>query len=229
MRIRALGSPPAPPPAALPTTPILHSASKMEEPSTVTKVPTTPGRAAPRSPVIVPGTTAQDLLNNVMATKRGPVDVSRQQRSPTSSSIQPQFPFGLGPNAPPSIWSMSLDHPSSPHLQSSPSLSATSPGHRQAMSLSSGTPQQVPQLPFQTSYTLSGPMTQYAERWQSQWQNPKFIDPAIVSSASPSQPTPHYGGLTPYQGFSNGHTQQYIPPGQHQKSSSTSRAWGVHG
>ncbi|KAF8553486.1 hypothetical protein OG21DRAFT_1243435 [Imleria badia] len=132
-----------------------------------------------------------------MGTKRGVVDVSRPQR------IQPQFPFGLGPNAPPSIWSTSLDQ-----FESSQSLSAVGPGHRPSTSLSLGTP-------LAASYTLSSPMTQSTEHRQSQWQNSNnvsFIDPAIVSAVTPSQPTTHYGGPTSYQGFSNGDTQQYIPP-----------------
>ena len=281
-RIRSLGSPPAPVPGPLPTTPILYNATKTDESPNTTKAPnlTTPGRTAPRSPVVVPGTTAQDLLNNVMGAKRGAlVDVSRPQRPPTSSTITPQFPFGLGRNAPPSIWSTSLDQGSfsplnspsmglrsdanvgqafpspnlphawspqlestqagrqlapqpPPHFQSPQSLSAVSPGHHQSVSLSSGMPQHVPQPPFQASYSLSSPMTQFAEHRQSQWQNSSnvsFIDPAIVSAATPSQLTPHYGGRTSYQGFSNGHTQQYIRPGQHHKSPSTSRTWGSHG
>lgn len=280
-RIRALGSPPAPVPGALPTTPILHSTTKTDQLPIVTKASseTIPGRTAPRSPVIVPSTTAQDLLNNVMGTKRGAADVSRPQRPPTSSTIPPQFPFGLGRNAPPSIWSTSLDQGSSsplnspsmglrsdvnvgqtfpatnlqhawspqlestqairqlapqpsPHFQSSQSLSAVSPGHHQSVSLSLGMPQHVPQPSFQASYSLSSPMTQFTEHRQSHWQNSNnvsFIDPAIVSAATPSQLTAHYGGPTSYQGFSNGHTQQYIRPGQHQKSPSTSRTWGSHG
>lgn len=250
------------------------AAIRREEPSTVPSA-TTPGRTASRSQVIVPGTTAQDLLDNVMGTKRGAVDTSRPPRPPI---IQPQFPFGLGPNAPPSIWSTSLDQGSStplnsssiglrsdvnmgqlfpspslqhawspqfestqagrqlaaqpsPHLHSSPSVLAVGPGYRQSMSLSLGTPQHVPQPPFQASYTLSGPMTQFTEHRQSQWQNSNnvsFVDPSIVSTATPSQPTTHYGGPTSYQGFSNGHTQQYIRPSQHHKSP-TSRVWGIHG
>lgn len=278
--IRALGSPPAAVLTALPTTPILPSATKVDEPPAVTKAPsaTTPGRAAPRSPVIVPGTTAQDLLNNVMGTKRGAVDVARPQHPPTSSTIQPQFPFGLGPNAPPSIWSTSLDQGSSfslnspsmglrndvnvgqtfalPNLQhawspqfestqtgrqlapqpspyfQSPESPSVSPGHQQSMSMSFGTPQHIPQPPFHPSYTLSSPTIQLTEHRQSQWQNPNhisFTDPAVVSAATSSQPTTRYGGVAPYQGLSNGHTQQYIRPGQHHKSPSASRTWGIHG
>ena len=235
-RIRALGSPPAPISVALPATPVLPKATKSDVTPIITKAQcATPGRTAPRSPVIVPGTTAQDLLNNVMGTKRGVVDVSPQQR------IQPQFPFGLGPNAPPSIWSTSLDQfePSqagrqlarqpSPHFQSPQSPSAVGVGYRPSTSLSLGTPQHIPQPPFAASSTLSSPMTQSTEHRQSQWQNSNnvsFVDPAIVSAATPSQPTIHYGGPTSYQGFSNG---QYIRPGQHHKSPPNSRIWGIHG
>lgn len=266
----------APVAATLPTTPIIQSATRREELSTVTKASstTTPGHTVPRSPAVVPGITAQDLLNNVMGTKRGTANVSRPPRPPVSSAIQPQFPFGLGPNAPPSIWSTSLDQGSSsplnssslrgdviagqmfpspslqyawspqfestqagrqlasPHLHSPQSLSTVGPGHRQSMSLSLGTPQHALQPPLQTSYTLSSPMTQSTEYRQSQWQNlnnASLADPAIVSAASPGQPTMHYGGTTSHQGFSNGHTQQYIRPGQHHKSPSTSRMWGIHG
>lgn len=250
----------------------MQSAIRREEPSTVTKALSA---TVPRSPVIVPGTTAQDLLDNVMRTKRGTVDVSRPLHPPTSSAIQPQFPFGLGPSAPPSIWSTSLDQGSSsplnssiglrsdvnvgqlfpspslqhawspqfestqagrqlatqpsPHLHSSPSVSAVGPGHHQSMSLSVGTPQHVPHPPFQASYTLSSPMTHFTEHRQSPWQNSNnvsFVDPSIISAATSSQPTTHYGGPTSYQGFSSGHTQQYIRPGQPHKSPSTSRIWG---
>ncbi|KAG9313716.1 hypothetical protein JVU11DRAFT_6066 [Chiua virens] len=227
---------------------------------------TTPARREPKSPVVVPPITAQDLLNNVMGPKRGPVDVSRQPRPPTST--QPQFPFGLGPNAPPSIWSTSLDQGtlsaglrsdgnvgqtfSSPNLQhmwspqfestqparslapqrplqfqSPPSLSTVTPGHRQTTSL--GSPQHVSQQAFQPYYTISGTGTQFTEHRQPQslWQNSvntPFIDPAIVSTTTPSQPmAAQYGGVNPYQGFSNGHAQQYIQPGQRRKSPSTSR------
>ncbi|KAG6380081.1 hypothetical protein JVT61DRAFT_8163 [Boletus reticuloceps] len=225
---RALGSPPAPVPAVLPTTPLQRSATKVDESPPLT---TTPGRRAPKSPVIVPGTTAQDLLNNVMGTKRGSIDVLRPQRPATSSSIQPQFPFPLGPNAPPSIWSTSLDHSQpSPHFQSSQTISAIGPGHRESLSLSLGTPQHIPQPPFQASHTLSSPMTHFTEHRQSQWQKSNsvsFIDPAIVSAATISQTTTHYGVPTSYQGFSDSHTQQYNRSGQHHKS--PTRAWGVHG
>lgn len=267
-------------PVALPTTPILRST---DDTSIVTKAPnaTTPGRTAPKSPTIVPGTTAQDLLNNVMGTKRGVADASRDRPPrPATSTAIPQFPFGLGPNAPPSIWSTSLDQGSSPpfnspsmglrsdvnvgqtfpsprlqhswspqfestqagrqvapqpspHFQSPQSLSAVSPGHRQSTSLSLGTSQPVPPSVFQTSYNLSSPMTQLVEHRQSQWQNSysvPFMDPAVVSAAPPasSQSTTHHLGLTPHQSFSNGHTQQYVRPGQHPKSPLTSRIWGIH-
>lgn len=212
-----------------------------------------------------------------MGTKRGVVDVSRPPRPPTSSDV-PQFLFGLGPNAPPSIWSTSLDQDSSPfnspslglrsdvivgqpfpsprlqhswspqfesaqtgrqlapqpspYSPSSQSLSAVSPGHRQLTSLSLGTPQHVPQPIFQPSFNFSSPMAQLTEHRQSQWQNSydvPFIEPAVVSAATPSQSTTHHGEQTSYQGFSNGHTQQYVRPGPHQKSPSTSRIWGIHG
>lgn len=253
----------------------MQSAVRREESITKTPNTTMPGGTGSRSPVIVPGTTAQDLLNNVMGTKRGAGDVSRPPRPPTSSATQPQFPFGLGPNAPPSIWSTSLDQGSSsplnspsmglrsdvnvgqmfpspslqhawlpqfestqagrqlapqpsPQFQPSQSISSAGPGHHQSMSLSLG----APQPPFQPSYTLSSSMTPFTEHRQSQWQssnNGSFVDPAIVSAATPSQATTRYVGSTSHQGFSNDHTQQYIRPGQHHKSPSTSRMWGIHG
>lgn len=207
-----------------------------------------------------------------MGTKRGGVDVARPSHSTTSSSI-PQFPFGLGPNAPPSIWSTSLDQGSpsfnspllgprsdanvgqifpspklqhawspqfestrmgrqlaahlSPQFQSSQSLSAVSPGHRESMPL--GTPQHVPQPNFGPSYNLTSPMTPLTEHRQLQWQKPYItppVDPAIVSVVSASQPTTHQEHAS-YQGFSDGLSQQYVRPGQHQNASS--RLWGVHG
>ncbi|KAF8839282.1 hypothetical protein BDN67DRAFT_785892 [Paxillus ammoniavirescens] len=128
---RALGSPPAAASTALPTTPIVSSVMiKTIEPPPITRVPSvTTSRVAPRSPGIVPGTTAQDLLNNVMGSTWNTTDTARPPRPQTSSAIQPQFPFGLGPNAPPSIWSTSLDQksPLSPPIatQSSANMSQT--------------------------------------------------------------------------------------------------------
>ncbi|KIK96185.1 hypothetical protein PAXRUDRAFT_325992 [Paxillus rubicundulus Ve08.2h10] len=88
--------------------------TKSIERSPITRVPsvTTSCRAVPKSPAIVPAITAQDLLDNVMGSTWNTTDASRPPRPQTLSAIQPRFPFGLGPNAPPSIWSTSLDQKS---------------------------------------------------------------------------------------------------------------------
>ncbi|KAF9242266.1 hypothetical protein BU15DRAFT_72802 [Melanogaster broomeanus] len=264
---RALGSPPAAVSAALPVTPAMPSVMKANEPSSKAKVPsaTTSSRAAPRSPAIVPGTTAQDLLNNVMGLPRNTTDVARSSRPQTTSAIQPQFPFGN------SIWSTSLDQSSlptfnspptgiqsnaitqtlpSPNLQHSwsPQYESTQVAQQLAMhpsshfqsrrsfsavgrslSLAPGTPQHLPQAPYQTSFGPSGPsghvFTPPSEHRQSHWQSsPAFVDPAIVS-ATASQPT----SSPPYQAHPSRHTQQYVSPGQHHPSPSISRIWGING
>ncbi|KAG1752084.1 hypothetical protein EDB19DRAFT_1903483 [Suillus lakei] len=94
--------------SALPTTPVLPSNminGNFNSPSASSVV--TPGRAAPASPPSAfTGTTAQDLLNGF--SKAGG-DIAR---SPRRQTIAPpsQFLFGSGPsNAPPSIWSTTLD------------------------------------------------------------------------------------------------------------------------
>ena len=172
--IRPLGSPPAPVPVALPTSPIPPSTMKTDETFIVTKASNaiTPGRPAPKSPVMVPRTTAQDLLNNVIGPKRG-VDVSRPPRTTTSSTL-PQFPFGLGPNAPPSIWSTSLDQGSPPPFNSpslglrsevnvgqtfpSPSLQYTwSPQFESTQTSRQLAPQLSPQFPSSQSLSAVSP------------------------------------------------------------------------
>ncbi|KIJ59869.1 hypothetical protein HYDPIDRAFT_32746 [Hydnomerulius pinastri MD-312] len=281
---RALGSPPAAATAALPTTPVMPSATRPNEPIPLTKAPsvTSPPRAAPKSPPIVAGTTAQDLLNNVMGLPRNGADIARSPHHRTSSAVQPQFPFGLGPNAPPSIWSTSLDHKSpptlnstpmgipsninvaqtlpspnlsttwspqhestqigrqpqlgvhpSPHFQPSQTFSAISPGHHRSLSITPGTPHH-PQAPHQISYGPPGPSgypyIQPAEHRQSHIQNlsSPFSDPAIISASS-SQPTSAHYSLPPYQAYPNGHTQQYVRPGQHHTSPPISHIWGING
>lgn len=102
---------PTSPPGAvstLPTTPVMPSGmlnGNFTSPSTSSVV--SPGRAAPTSPPSAfTGMTAQDLLNSF--SKAGG-DIAR---SPRRQSIAPpsQFLFGSGPsNAPPSIWSTTLD------------------------------------------------------------------------------------------------------------------------
>lgn len=106
--------------SALPTTPVLPST--MIKGNFISPGPSSivsPGRAAPISPPSAfTGTTAQDLLNSF--SKAGG-DVAR---SPRRQSIAPpsQFLFGSGPsNAPPSIWSTTLDQ-SPPNLSPRPPL-----------------------------------------------------------------------------------------------------------
>lgn len=114
---------PTSPPGAvstLPTTPVLPSNminSNFISPSASSVV--SPGRVAPTSShSAFTGTTAQDLLNSF--SKAG----SDITRSPRHQSIAPpsQFLFGSGPsNAPPSIWSTTLDQ-NPPNLSPRPAL-----------------------------------------------------------------------------------------------------------
>ncbi|KAH7882894.1 hypothetical protein F5I97DRAFT_1900415 [Phlebopus sp. FC_14] len=119
---RALGSPPtattAPP---LPTSPALTSVARSTEPSCTTQLHTvTSPRRVPKAPPVTVGTTAQDLLNNVMGLPRSGVDINRSPRhQPSTSAQQPQqhFLFGSGPQ---NIWSTSLDQHPPPALSSMP-------------------------------------------------------------------------------------------------------------
>lgn len=115
---RASTSPPGAVPA-LPTTPVLSSSminGNFMSPSTSV---VSSGRAAPTSPPSAfTGTTAQDLLNSF---SQAGGDIAR---SPRRQSIAPpsQFLFGSGPsNAPPSIWSRTLDQ-NPPNLSPRPLL-----------------------------------------------------------------------------------------------------------
>ncbi|KAF9224692.1 hypothetical protein BS17DRAFT_44590 [Gyrodon lividus] len=196
---RALGPPAAAASVALPTTPVTSSAMKTNEPSPIAKVPniTTSSRVAPRSPAIIPGTIAQDLLNNVMGLSWNTTDVGRSPRPQTSSAMQPQFPFGLGPNAPPSIWSTSLDQKSPPSFNSPPT--AIQSNANVSQTLSSWSPQ----------YESTQVARQLAMHPSPHFQSPQSFSatsPGHHRSLSLTARTPQHLSQGPYQ-------TSYGPPG----------------